>query len=144
MGASESAQNQKLFRLKQIDEYVYHTNLKYATLQKLSIRYIWNTGLVYCGYVIPNSIILLVGVSLLAKKTLLVWLCISAIFLVFLTLGICAITIFIILLEQTVFATVFLILSLLVLLLLCYFWKTVYLLYKDIENDIMQSLHNVI
>ena len=32
---SESAQNQKWFRLKEIDEYAYHKNLKYATLQKL-------------------------------------------------------------------------------------------------------------
>lgn len=32
---SESAQNQKWFRMKEIDEYAYHMNLKYATLQKL-------------------------------------------------------------------------------------------------------------
>ena len=44
--ASESAQNQKLFRLKQIDEYVYHTNLKYATLQKLCRVYSYNELLI--------------------------------------------------------------------------------------------------
>ena len=32
---SASAQNQNLFRMKEINEYVYHTNLKYSTLQKL-------------------------------------------------------------------------------------------------------------
>ena len=32
---SESSENQYSFRLKEINEYVYHTNLKYATLQKL-------------------------------------------------------------------------------------------------------------
>lgn len=30
-----SAANQQLYRLKKIDEYHYHTQLKYATLQKL-------------------------------------------------------------------------------------------------------------
>ena len=32
---SESSKNQYSFRVKEINEYVYHTNLKYATLQKL-------------------------------------------------------------------------------------------------------------
>ena len=30
-----SATNQQLYRLKKIDEYYYHTQLKYSTLQKL-------------------------------------------------------------------------------------------------------------
>ena len=32
---TNSAINQQLYRLKTIDEYDYHTHLKYATLQKL-------------------------------------------------------------------------------------------------------------
>ena len=93
---------------------------------------------------IPSSLLLLIGVSMLARKTLIVWLSFSAVFLVLISFGVCAITIIIILLDIPIFAIIFSLSSLIAVLLLSYLWKNVYSLCKSIENDGVYALNNVI
>ena len=81
---------------------------------------------------------------MLSRKILIVWLSIFAFFLVLLFVGICAITIVTILLDLPTFAIIFLITSSPFVFLLSYFWKNVYLLCKDIENDNVYALNNII
>ena len=81
---------------------------------------------------------------MLSRKILIVWLSIFAFFLVLLFIGICAITIVTILLDLPTFAIIFLITSSPFVFLLSYFWKNVYLLCKDIENDNVYALNNII
>lgn len=125
-----SVVNQKLYRLDTIDDYSYHTQLKYATLQKLSISYIWTSGLTYCASVIPMSIILLIGLTKGVPKIILIWLVLSAIFLLLVSLAICCISMVMILLGLVPIAVLFLLVSLLIVSLYCYFWYTVHCIYK--------------
>ena len=81
---------------------------------------------------------------MLSRKTLIVWLSFSAVFLVLISFGVCAITIIIILLDMPIFAIIFSLSSLIAVLLLSYLWKNVYSLCKSIESDGVYALNNVI